>query len=68
MELAGGLGLDCREEPLVPERLARCEGAFLTSSLAGARPVVTIDGHAIGGGAPHPLAVRLQALWRQRLG
>jgi branched-chain amino acid aminotransferase len=68
MELAGGLGLDCREEPLVPERLARCEGAFLTSSLAGVRPVVAVDGRAIGGGAPHPLAVRLQALWRQRLG
>jgi branched-chain amino acid aminotransferase len=69
MELAGGLGgLDCREEPLALERLARCEGAFLTGSLVGIRPVVAVDGQTIGGGAPHFLAARLQALWRRRLG
>jgi len=68
MELAGGLGLDCREEPLALERLVRCEGVFLTSSLVGIRPVVTVGGRAIGGGTPHPLAARLQALWRRRLG
>lgn len=67
LELAGGLGLPCREEPLPAERLVRAEGAFLTGSLAGVRPVVAVGGRALGDGAPHPVALRLLALWRERL-
>jgi branched-chain amino acid aminotransferase len=63
LELASGLGLACREVRLPPERLAEADGAFLTSSLAGIRPVVTVDGRPVGTGAVHPLAERLHAAW-----
>jgi branched-chain amino acid aminotransferase len=63
LELAGGLGLACREERLPPGRLAEAEGAFLTSSLVGIRPLLAVDGRPVGTGAPHPSAERLQAAW-----
>jgi branched-subunit amino acid aminotransferase/4-amino-4-deoxychorismate lyase len=63
LELASGLGLACREVRLPPERLAEADGAFLTSSLAGIRPLLAVDGRPIGTCAPHPAAERLQAAW-----
>lgn len=64
MELAAEIGVACREETLSPERLNGAPGVFLTSSLAGLRPVVGLDGTTVGSGEPHPLAVRLQHLWQ----
>jgi branched-chain amino acid aminotransferase len=63
LELANGLRLACREERLPPGRVAVADGAFLTSSLAGVRPVLAVDGRPVGTGAVHPLAERLQAAW-----
>lgn len=63
---AARLGVRCLETALPPERLRRADGAFLTSSLAGIRALVAVDGEAIAGAAPHPLARRLQAAWQAR--
>lgn len=68
IELTRELGVGCVEAPLAPARLRSAAGAFLTGSLAGVRPLLAVDGRPIGTGAPHPLAQRLQAAWRARLG
>lgn len=46
------------------EALAARE-AFITAATIGALPVVTIDGQAVGGGRPGPVARRLQELYRR---
>jgi branched-chain amino acid aminotransferase len=66
IESAADLGLACRERPLLQADLARADGAFLTSSLAGLRPLLAIDGQTIGGGTPHPLLEKLTAAWHAR--
>jgi branched-subunit amino acid aminotransferase/4-amino-4-deoxychorismate lyase len=66
IESAADLGLACRERPLLQADLARADGAFLTSSLAGLRPLLAIDGQTIGGGTPHPLLEKLAAAWHAR--
>jgi branched-chain amino acid aminotransferase len=68
LELARGLGVACREVPLPPEHLARAEGAFLTSSLAGMRAITYLDGQPLGDGTPHPLAEMLQTAWQAHPG
>jgi branched-chain amino acid aminotransferase len=64
IEHAAGLGLACRERPLLQADLARADGAFLTSSLAGLRPLLAVDGQAVGAGMPHKLIEPLAAAWR----
>lgn len=68
LEAAAALDLGAREDTVTVERLRRAAGAFLTSSLTGLRPVVEVDGHAIGDGRPHPWCDALQAWWSSRLG
>ena len=46
--------------------LAEADEAFLTSSIREVMPVVTLDGGAVGSGAPGPAAARLQAALRLR--
>ncbi|HXV76733.1 MAG TPA: aminotransferase class IV [Candidatus Polarisedimenticolaceae bacterium] len=57
---AGGIAV--HETRVRTKRLARCDEAFLTSSLGGVRPLVMVDGRAIGGGVPGPLTRRLAEL------
>ncbi|MEK0083112.1 aminotransferase class IV [Benzoatithermus flavus] len=64
IEQAARLGVRCLETALPPERLRRADGAFLTSSLVGVRALVAVDGEAVAGAAPHPLAQDLQAAWQ----
>lgn len=68
IEAAAAFGLGCREEPLPPHRLQTAEGAFLTSSLVGIRPLIAVGGRPLGDGSPHPLAQRLQAAWQTHPG
>ncbi len=51
-ELAAGLGLDVREEPLPLPALAGADEAFLTSSLREIVPLVALDGVPIGPAEP----------------
>ncbi len=56
---ARSLGLAVHEGRVRPKRLARAGEAFLSSSLRGIRPLVRVDGRAIGSGRP--------GLWTRRI-
>jgi branched-subunit amino acid aminotransferase/4-amino-4-deoxychorismate lyase len=58
---AGALNVDVIEAAEGPGALGGAQGAFLTSSLIGLRPVVRIDGRAL---PDHPLVAALQAALR----
>lgn len=49
------LCLEAREAPLRPEELAGAREAFLTGSVAEVVPLVKLNGHALGDGAPGPV-------------
>ena len=64
-------GFVCSLEPVEEgayplEHLLAADEAFTTSSIREVMPVVSVDGKAIGDGAPGPAAVRLQAAIRLR--
>ena len=46
--------------------LLAADEVFVTSSIREVMPVVSVDGHPIGGGLPGPAAARLQAALRLR--
>lgn len=57
-----GLGLAIRQDHLTPSDLFAADEAFLASSVAGIRPVASVDGRPIGAGTPGPWTLRLRAL------
>lgn len=54
-------GLDAEERSIAPKDLGRASEAFLTSSLR-VRPLVAVDGRAIGNGRPGPFTARAQRI------
>ncbi len=58
--LAKRQNIDVSEEMIAPERLASCDGAFLTNSLMGLMPLSRLDNRTL---APHRLTARLQAAY-----
>ena len=66
LRLSGAAGLGCREELLPPADLARATEIFLTSSVREIVPVCSVDGRAVGDGAPGPWTRRLHAALRAR--
>lgn len=48
MAAAGGLGLEVREAHAGIEALATADAVFLTNSLTGVRPLVSLNGQALG--------------------
>jgi len=54
-------GLDAEERSIAPKDLANASEAFLTSSLR-VRPLVAVDGRAIGNGRPGPVTGRAQRI------
>jgi branched-chain amino acid aminotransferase len=65
LELAAGLGLPCREEPVAVKDLLAADEVFITSTLKEVLPVATIDGRAVGAGKPGPVSLRLLAAIRE---
>jgi branched-subunit amino acid aminotransferase/4-amino-4-deoxychorismate lyase len=63
LELARAEKLAVAERAFVADDLYGAEEAFLTSSLRGVAPLVRVDGHSIGGGAPGEMTRRLAALY-----
>jgi D-alanine transaminase len=51
------------ERPFTIEEAKRADEAFITSASAFVMPVVDIDGTAIGGGKPGPVATRLREIY-----
>ena len=55
------VGLEPREDRLLPADLGAADEAFLSSSVAGILPVTRYDRQAIGGGRPGPWTARARA-------
>lgn len=65
LELAPRLGIELREQPLLPPELRQAEEAFLTSTLKEILPITRVDGAALADGRPGPLTARLLAAYRE---
>lgn len=60
--LAPRAELTVREDFFAPLMLAGADEVFLTNSIQGVMPVISIDGRPVGSGRPGPVAARLQNL------
>ncbi len=67
LELAEAQGLSPAETPLERSDLQRAQEAFLSNSLIGLRPLVEVEGKAIGDGRPGPVTGRLREAYEQSL-
>jgi D-alanine transaminase len=56
LDLARGLGLEVREEPVVAGDLPHLEELFLTGTTTDVQAVVELDGAPVGAGVPGPVA------------
>lgn len=65
MELARGLEIPMREEPIAVKDLLAADEAFLTSTLKEVMPIATIDGRSVGSGRPGPITLRLLGAIRE---
>lgn len=57
------LCMPAREADLRPRDLLAAEEAFLTNAVLGVRPLVAMDGQALGDGRPGPRTAALRAAW-----
>lgn len=60
LELARQLGVPVREEAFPASRLSELAEAFVTGTGDLVVPVVRLNGHAVGAGAPGPITCRLR--------
>ena len=65
--LAQELGIPLVEEAIAESQIAGASEIFLCGSTTDVTPVVTLDGRAIGGGAPGPITVRLREALEARM-
>ncbi|MGK3989588.1 aminotransferase class IV [Sorangium sp. So ce136] len=68
IDVAGELGMPVCCEPVTMSRLLAAEEVFITSSLREIVPVVRVDAHPIGAGAPGPRTRALHAAFREKVG
>ncbi|MBS3948790.1 MAG: aminotransferase class IV [Dethiobacter sp.] len=66
-ELCALLGIPWREASLSQAALQQAEEAFLTNSLLGLMPLVSIDGRPVGEGAPGSITRLLEASYTKQL-
>lgn len=60
LELARDVGVDVEERTWTVAELAAADEVLMTSTTAGVRPIVAVDGRPIGDGARGPVTARLQ--------
>jgi branched-chain amino acid aminotransferase len=65
-ELGTELGIDVREEVLLPTDLESADEMFITSTTRELSPVVNDDGRIVGSGKPGPVTKKLLGLYQQR--
>jgi branched-chain amino acid aminotransferase len=65
-ELGRELGIDVREEVLLPQDLDSADEMFLTSTTRELSPVVNVDDRVVGSGKPGPVTRKLLALYQRR--
>ncbi len=64
-ELGKELGIDVREEVLLPKDLETADEMFITSTTRELSPVVNVDGRAVGTGQVGPVTKKLLGLYQQ---
>jgi branched-chain amino acid aminotransferase len=65
-ELGRELGIDVREETLLPRDLETADEMFITSTTRELSPVVSVDGRPVGDGKVGPVTKKLTALYQLR--
>lgn len=68
IELAGQMGLSCRECNLEPYDVVVADEAFFTTTPFTIVPMTRFEGHALGDGAPGPVTKRVIAAWDEMVG
>src|SRR5262245_40697319 len=63
LELAAAAGIGCETGDYTLPQLYVAEEAFVTGTMGGLVPVLSVDGRTIGDGAPGPVTKRLTALY-----
>lgn len=64
-ELGRELGIDVREQTLLPQDLESADEMFITSTTRELNPVVRVDDRVVGSGQPGPTTRALLALYQQ---
>jgi D-alanine transaminase len=64
LELAHAHGVQNKEEPIAQARLFDADEVWMTSSTREVLPITRIDGQAIGGGRPGPVAKRMYGFYQ----
>jgi branched-chain amino acid aminotransferase len=65
-EIGRELGIEVREETLLPDDLATADEMFITSTTRELSPVVNVDGRTVGSGRPGPVTRRLLERYQAR--
>ena len=65
-ELGRELGIEVRDEVLVPGDLETADEMFITSTTRDLSPVVNVDGRVVGSGKPGPVTRKLTELYHRR--
>jgi branched-chain amino acid aminotransferase len=65
-EIGRELGIDVREEVLLPKDLESADEMFITSTTRELSPVTSLDGRAVGSGQVGPVTSRLLQRYQQR--
>jgi branched-chain amino acid aminotransferase len=66
LELCEELGIDADDQtPLTVREMLGCEEMFLTASCSGIRPVIGVEQHLVGDGAPGPVTKKLLDAYRR---
>jgi len=65
LELAAAAGIGCETGDYTLPQLYVAEEAFVTGTMGGLAPVLSVDGRTIGVGAPGPVTKRLTALYAE---
>ncbi len=63
LDLAAGAGIGCEVGDLSLTQFYAADEVFVTGTMGGLTPVISIDGRVIGGGPPGPVTRRLTALF-----
>jgi branched-chain amino acid aminotransferase len=63
LELAAAAGISCETGDYTLPQLYVAEEAFVTGTMGGLAPVLSVDGRTIGAGAPGPVTKRLTAVY-----
>jgi branched-chain amino acid aminotransferase len=63
LELAASAGISCETGDYTLPQLYTAGEAFVTGTMGGLAPVLSVDGRVIGDGTPGPVTKRLTALY-----